>query len=112
MKIVDRKTFLAMPEGVVFSKYEPCVFGPLEIKGETWGEAGDFWAQQIADGVAGDLDALLRAKESDESISFDFNCQYRDGLHDADQLFAAWEPADIQALIVRLQQSLKESGHA
>lgn len=35
MRIVDRKTFLAMPIGTVFSKYEPCVFGNLCIKGET-----------------------------------------------------------------------------
>jgi hypothetical protein len=32
----------------------------------------------------------------------DFDCQGRDGLFDAAQLFAVWEPQDVAVLIARL----------
>lgn len=32
MKIVNRKTFLQMPKGTIFSEYEPCVFYGLFVK--------------------------------------------------------------------------------
>ncbi|GAH13600.1 unnamed protein product, partial [marine sediment metagenome] len=32
MKIVNRKTFLQLPIGTLFSEYEPCVFYGLFIK--------------------------------------------------------------------------------
>jgi hypothetical protein len=105
VKIVDRKTFLALPPETLFSKYEPCVFFDLLIKGETWGN--DFLYQSINDAIesAGSDDfanKLFTVQASGESLPMDFNCQGRDGLFDDDQLFAVWEPADVLALITRL----------
>lgn len=51
MRIVDRETFLGMPSGTLYAKYEPCVFGPLEIKCDTCGN--DFVSQQIVDAETG-----------------------------------------------------------
>jgi hypothetical protein len=106
MKIVDRKTFLALPANTVFSKYEPCIFGDLCIKGDSFGEI-DFFYQPISDAIdchdSGEFhDKLTAAQERGESVSVDLDCQSRDGLFDADQLFAVWEPADVATLITRL----------
>jgi hypothetical protein len=106
MKIVDRKTFLALPAGVLYSKYEPCIFGDLNIKGDTVG-LGDFSTQEIADAVRCNdseefADILFSAAKTGGSFSMDFDCEGRDGLFDGNQLFAIWEPADVAALIERL----------
>lgn len=107
MKIIDRKTFLALPDETLFSKYEPCVFGDLTIKGETVG-VNDFLIQQICDAVrchdSGEFAEILDdAQETGRSFDMDFDCMGRDGLFDDEQLFAIWEPADIIALIERLK---------
>jgi len=109
MRIVDRKTFLALPEGTVFSKYEPCVFESLCIKGETWGN--DFLVQYIDSALdvqnCGEFSEKLEAsKENGSSVSMDFDCMSRDGCFDDDQLFAVWERSDVEALITRLAQAL------
>ena len=35
MKIVNLETFKLLPIGTVFMKYEPCIFGDLQVKGDT-----------------------------------------------------------------------------
>lgn len=112
MKIVNRETFLALPPGTLFSKYTPCCFKELCIKGETWGN--DFLVQQIADAIehTGSDDfseRLFRSEVEGDSLPMDFNHLGRDGCFDDEQLFAAWERADIEALIVRLNQTLLEA---
>lgn len=112
MKIVNRETFLALPEGILFAKYEPNVFEDLCIKGETWGN--DFLVQQITDAIAyqGSDDFGDRLDESQStgcSLPMDFNRLGRDGCFDDDQLFAIWERADVEALIARLAQTLEAS---
>lgn len=49
MKIINRTQFLAMPEGTVYSKFEPCFFGEISIKGES--VANDWWHQPICDAI-------------------------------------------------------------
>jgi hypothetical protein len=106
VKIVNRTAFLAMPAETVYSKYAPCFFGPLCIKGNTIG-ANDFGEQQIADAIrcSGSdefFDLLDKAEKEGASLTMDFDCQGRDGLFDAAQLFAVWEPQDVAVLIARL----------
>lgn len=112
MKIVDRKTFLSLPPDTLFSKFEPCVFGELSIKGETIGEDVDFYSQSIADSLDWDyfldfMDICSRAKETGESIKMDFDSPSRDGLFEENQLFAIWETEDVKALILRLEKCIK-----
>lgn len=111
MKIINRKAFLAMPAGTVFSTYDPSIFGPLTIKEETL-PTNDFLEQQIADAIecngGGDFcDKLDMAQETGASLAMDFYCLGRDGLFEPDDgLFAVWERADVEALIKRLQETL------
>jgi hypothetical protein len=111
MKIVDRKAFLALPAETVFSKYEPCVFGELCIKGDSI-RGIDFFYQPLNDATASNdsgmfAEQLFAAEERGLSVAMDFDCQMRDGLFDADQLFAVWEPGDVAALVARLNKCVQ-----
>ncbi len=112
MKIVDRTTFLAMPEGTVFSKFAPCYFEDMCIKGETIGGC-DFCVQAIGDAIAYQSEmeftsAMQDAMDHGDILAMDFNTQGRDGCFDDAQLFAVWDSADVEALIARLQVALLE----
>jgi len=107
MRIVDRKTFLGMASGTLYAKYEPCVFGPLEIKCDTCGD--DFVSQQIVDAIDGHdsgevINLLSAAEETGCSIPMSFDLAGRDGCFDEGQLFAVFEQMDVDALIRRIKQ--------
>ena len=85
MKIVDRKTFLSLPSGTLFSKWRPLVMDALEIKLETLGD--DYYYQSL-DTVQSEADqpytdALDRLDDGD-SIQVDLHDANRDGMFDAD----------------------------
>jgi hypothetical protein len=114
VRIVDRATFLALPSGTLFSKFSPHIFGELSIKGAT--QSGiDFWYQDLAGAIestdTGDwADRLEAAVERGAVLRMDFDCMGRDGLFDADQLFAVWDARDTRMLIDRLERALAEAG--
>jgi hypothetical protein len=116
MRIIDRSAFLALPAGTVFAKYEPHFFAPLTIKQAT--EGADFYVQDLIPEFIGneseeDWTATLDAVEDGEQAPpLDYELIGLDGLLDRDQLFAVFEPHDVEALIARLQQALGESGAA
>lgn len=112
MRIVDRKTFLLMPEGTVFSKFEPVIFSAPMIKGEHCG-GFDFRFMGLADEVDCDsseerYEILHEAVTAGRQFDLHFNTQSRDGLFDDDQLFAVWGRKDVEGLISRLGQALQE----
>lgn len=109
MKIIDRKTFLALPPETLFSKYEPCCFRELQIKEETNGV--DFDVQGIHDALECDgtedfFDKLEDAKDEGLSLRMDFEVISRDGCFEESQLFAVWEQQDVIQLISRLSKCL------
>lgn len=113
MYIVDRKTFIAMPAGVVYQKYEPCVFKPISIKADSCGDIDWFYEVGI-DGpdFADALDCgawidCCDRMEAGERIPAYFGVICRDGCFDSDQLFAIWEPDDIRGLIGQFQAALE-----
>lgn len=114
MRIVNRAEFITMPEGTLFSKYEPCFFEHIQIKGESiiFENGDDYMYQDIVDatdhdGTADMFEKYDRAEKEGASIGMDFNCQGRDGCFDKDQLFAVWEKRDVKALIRRLQKCIE-----
>lgn len=113
MKIMNRVQFMALPHDVLFSEYEPCIFGPLIIKHQTT-EYNDFVEQNIADAIeasgSGDLiDKLDDAQALGTSLAMDFNCAGRNGLYDPpERLYAVWEREDLEQLIAKLQQVMEE----
>jgi hypothetical protein len=113
MRIVKRIDFAKLPPDTLFSEYEPCIFGPLMIKGETINDGADWFEQQIADAVSCDDsgefgEILLRAQETGKSFGMDFDYEGRNGSFEPDdRLYAVWEPEDVRHLINRLQRCLE-----
>jgi len=113
MRIVDLETFRKMPEGLVYSKYTPSYFEGLMIKGATW--ESDFLYQDLVGNVKniGDFDLFdkLGQMRMDSNVGFplDFNCMGRDGLFEEKQLYAIYEKEDIEGLIKRLQEALRDA---
>lgn len=113
MRIVDRKTFLAMPAGTLFAKWAPNYFLDLMIKEETVGE-NDFIQQDLipwfedTNDCGHHLDQLEAIQRGEPSPPLDFDCSGRDGAFDADQLFAVFEKHDVEALTSRLRRALAE----
>lgn len=115
MKIVDRATFLAMPEETVFAKYSTLGnFGEICIKGRTW--TADYWYQPLANTVdandTGEFFDKMVAAEKGEPFKLDLDCQGRDGLFDQDQRFVVWEPDDVKQLVERLRRCVIDSANA
>jgi len=109
MKIINLTEFRAMPDGTIFCKYEPCNFGELEIKGETWDS--DFISAPLTGCIESDsgsdmFDKLLQYEKTKESFPLNVEYYGRDGLYEKDQLYAVYENTDIEQLISRLKQSL------
>lgn len=115
MRIVNRKEFLALPSMTLYSKYAPCYFEDLQIKGETWPH--DFLTHQVADAIKctsseNFSDKLFCAQETGCSLEMDWTCWGRDGCFDEDQLFAVWETDDLKGLIGMLSKCLEVATNA
>ena len=109
MKLLTRKEFLELKENVLFSKYQPHVFGYLSIKDKRI--ENDFLYQQICDSVecesSEDFDNILnKAHINKSSFDIDLGCLSRDGCYDDKEMFAVWEKKDINKLINSLEKCL------
>jgi hypothetical protein len=111
MRIVDRKTFLAMPAGTLYFKYAPCYFEDFAIKARTvispsTGEMIDWWYQDLDSSATPEgvdyIGWVSNQIDAGNAVPLDFNTEDRDGFFDQDQLFAVWDEAEVQALIDRL----------
>lgn len=108
MRIVNHEQFLQLPENTLYFKYEPDYLHSFGIKMDTIqsredGRAID-WFYQDLEYPSYDVEAKMRAVG--ETIRLDFACQGRDGCFDQDQLFAVFEPGEVQDLIDRLRECL------
>lgn len=113
MKIVDRKTFLALPAGTVYSKYAPCHCEEIAIKHSTI--ADNDWVYTSIDTISfvdsdgsSDLYDTLLAAQVGDSINTDITMDsaYRDGLFDNEQQFMIYSKDDTKKLIDLLTQTL------
>jgi hypothetical protein len=105
MKIVDRKTFLQQPAGVLYCKYEPAGnFGELAIKGESL--SNDWYYVELVNGRAdcdnsGDFFDKIDMAEAGEDIRNDLECESRDGLYE-NEMFCIYDQEDLSQLIEKL----------
>ena len=101
MNIVNRDTFIKLPEGTVFTEWVPDWFGTLKIKGQsiTWPdqEGNDYVELELVDVDASSSDSrwdiLDRAVTSGESVPMSFEESGRNGCFEDDQLYAVREMA-------------------
>lgn len=122
MRIVDRATFMAMPAGTIFAKWnaQPADgshidlgYEEVAIKGDT--VAGvDFVVQDLMPWPLGThdserwVDTMEAALGGDETAVLDYDWCGRDGEFEDDQLFAVWSQADAVALVERMKRALLE----
>jgi hypothetical protein len=113
MRIVSRQSLMAMPAGTVYQTYEPCNFGPFNVKAETIvfeGKAIDwFYVVGISQPDFEEADssetwfAACDRMERGESIPTHIGVLCRDGLFDDRQLYAVWDSDDVARLVSALQ---------
>lgn len=111
MKIVNLKTFLALPEGTIYCKYNQSSFGDLCIKYDSSSFGDDFVYAAVMDidSESGEdlWDKLDLAEKEGIAFPLDFEQTGRDGLFDPDQLFAVWEKTDVVNFIGKLNVCLE-----
>ena len=108
MKIVNLTEFRKLPEGTVYSRYEPCYFTGLFIKGDTL-ELDYIEMSLIGNVKSHDTGDFLDKCEQPygNSIPLDFECYGRNGCFEDDQLYAVYERVDVEDLIKTLEQAIK-----
>lgn len=111
MKILNRKQFLELPEGVLYTSGEPWAFGNIHIKGKTcelFGEQYNDWYEWQLDHIEwqndGELfDRLEEMRNTGKSYPLDIT-QGRNGLFEDNELFLVYEKADLTLLINELKR--------
>ncbi len=107
MRVVNRKAFLALPEGTIYCKGEEWVFEGLCIKernsGENdWYEYDPAWIDEDSSTC---FDSLSEMLESGASRPMqDTIC--RDGCYDDDAIFLVFERGDLLKLRDRLNVAI------
>jgi hypothetical protein len=104
MKLVNREVFLAMPNGTIYSKYQPRVFDDLCIKTSTL-DHGDWIYIPLS---AGFIKDSIAEEIIGDTFEFDLAATTRDGTYDESQIFAVYEKDDILKLISMLTYSFLE----
>lgn len=100
MRLVDRKTFLALPEGTIYAKGKPWAFESLNIKDENAG-SNDWWYFEPcwieSAGSHEHFDFLEEMQTKGTSYPMQESIS-RDGLYDDDAIFLVFERADLLRL--------------
>jgi len=112
MRIVNRKEFLELPEGTLYSEYEPCCFDGLFIKGKSLKDTNDYIEMSLIGNVVssdtGDYaEKLENARIDHISIDLDFDEDYgRNGMFAKEQLYAIYEKKDVEKFINLLKSEV------
>lgn len=113
VKLVNRRTFLALPAGTVFQKYGDFGRQSVSIKHDTTPCSSDFWYVDLAEPWpencqdSGQFFDMQEAFQNGDNFGpLDFECLARDGRFYKDQMFAVWNSNDVVRLINALQESL------
>ena len=107
MKIISNKEFLNMPNGTLFSKFNPCVFDTLSIKRDTiYNSDGlpiDYYYTNLIGNVASNsTDILFDSITNHSDFDLEFDTIERDGLYDSNALYAIYSDNERLQLIKTL----------
>jgi len=114
MRIVNRKEFLKLPEGTLYSTYYGTVARRFEIKeGGDWGNDWCYtnlltlWSEQ--ESCSEDFLEKISKAETNSNFSFsqDLESSERDGHYEDEQKFVVFENDDILKIINKLQSLIK-----
>jgi hypothetical protein len=112
MKLVNRKTFIELPDGTIYSKYfDGWNFHEISIKCETrFGMENEpiDWLSMPLNEIHYGTKSEDTQKRFDEMIEkgeeepITLNCTTRDGLFEDEQIFAVYDKNDINKMIEML----------
>lgn len=99
-----------MPEGTIFSNFEPCIFKGLRVHAGRVG-SNDFNYEEIIGAIDASSPEDYESKadwsmKGHGSLEMDFDDTRRDGSY-TDEYFAVLEKEDVEKLIEKLKVSLK-----
>jgi hypothetical protein len=101
MKSMTFKEFTDLPDGVVFSYWQPCVAHGLYIRGRIIrrdnGEAFDYY----------EVPLLPDQSSPDAAFEFGLETSIRWGCYNFDQLYAVYNQADVDELVRLLTNRTK-----
>jgi len=110
MKIVNRKTFLELPSGTIYSEhYSGDGFNNLSIKYETWGNDWIYMDINDFDDCENSGERYEKIdKMRDEGAEYPLNLDTtsRDGLFEDEQMFAIYDENDVNKIIEVLTQAV------
>lgn len=114
MRIITRDEFIPLPRGTVFSLYQSLGnIGPPKVKECKGDWVPDFCYSDLTDSIEYQntdefVKKMIEYEKSGETFRLDLTTISRDGLYDADQLFAVYDEEDIKALAIRLYYLVKQ----
>ena len=112
MKILNKEEFLALPAGIIYSKYQPVgMFDGLYLKGESLENDWKYKSLiSTVDFPIGDSDVniyLLNVQKHGATFRMDLECGERDGLYNTDEYFAVYDTTDVRELLMELVEKFK-----
>lgn len=115
MKLVDRKTFLNLPDNTIYSlSSNYSGFEGLYIKTKTLDN--DWIFQDLIESIdlkehTTHMDRWYEIEEGD-SFKLDYDSGQRDGCFDDKCMFVIWDKSDINRLLVQLNRMVKHAEYA
>lgn len=105
MKIVDRKQFLSLPEGIVYSKYQSLgMISGLYQKHRSYSNDWvyqDFLAMVDSEDSHEFTDIMFEAEKGGK-FTIDLDCAERDGSFEDSDMFVIYDKMDITRLALKL----------
>lgn len=115
MKIVKWNDFLKIKHPVLFTKYEPCYCGPLQVLGNIFG--GNDFVSLYLDPVSmmsdddHELDSTDRLfgmhDDSNINVEIDTGNYMRNGYVGEDEMFVILSKDDVRSMINKLRETLR-----
>jgi hypothetical protein len=99
MKIVNATELAKLPEGVIYSEYEPYILSELMVKGETLNEGNSTEGSHWFDAVLNNMKEMVEMeKDLKLGDSSPLEIIYSRAVHDPEEVFAVWELEDLKEL--------------
>lgn len=109
MKVLNRKEFLELPPGTLYSRYNDGIISGLELKGSTCYDGNKafdwFFLDLIGNIAANDTSEYLEKSESKE-FDLDFELVERDGCFEETDQFAVYDQTELNQFINRLKSGI------
>lgn len=109
MKIVNRKQFLSLPDGIIYSQYESLgMIKGLYQKHKSY--SNDWIYQDLLGNVdaedSGEFADIMFNAEQGGKFTIDLDCVERDGGFEESNMFVIYDKEDLNKLVVHLSETL------